>query len=476
VAEGRVVLTKSGNADGGKAPWFKTDAGSGEARRLGNLATPDSVQKLQSALHAKAKGEPGYRFYLLYDKLYRADVLEHAYRSCQANKGAAGVDGQRFEDIEAYGVERWLGELAHRLKTRTYEPQAVKRVWIEKPNSDKLRPLGIPAIVDRVVQTAALLVLDPIFEADLAPQQYAYRRDRGAHDAVRTVHSLLNTGHTHVVDADLSGYFDSIPHAELLRCVARRIVDRHILHLLKAWLVAPVEDDDGKGSTTRSRANRDNKKGTPQGAPISPLMSNLYMRRFVEGWRRLGFEQRWSAHIVNYADDFVICCKRDAAEAAVAMRTIMMRLKLTVNEGKTHLCQLPRERFDFLGYTFGRCYSRKDGHAYIGTRPSQKSIKRMVASISEVTDRCMASLDAEVVVGQLNRKLIGWANYFCLGPVSPAYRLLDTHARRRLRRWLCQKHKVANTGTSRYPDEYLHAVLGLVHLAPRTHDLPWAKA
>jgi len=208
VAEGRVVLTKSGNADGGKAPWFKTDAGSGEARRLGNLATPDSVQKLQSALHAKAKGEPGYRFYLLYDKLYRADVLEHAYRSCQANKGAAGVDGQRFEDIEAYGVERWLGELAHRLKTRTYEPQAVKRVWIEKPNSDKLRPLGIPAIVDRVVQTAALLVLDPIFEADLAPQQYAYRRDRGAHDAVRTVHSLLNTGHTHVVDADLSGYLD----------------------------------------------------------------------------------------------------------------------------------------------------------------------------------------------------------------------------------------------------------------------------
>ena len=257
--------------------------------------------------------------------------------------------------------------------------------------------------------------------------------------------------------------------------MARRIVDRHILHLIKAWLVVPVEDDDGKGGTARSRANRNNKKGTPQGAPISPLMSNLYMRRFVEGWRRLGFQQRWSAHIVNYADDFVICCKRGAAEAAVAMRTIMMRLKLAVNEDKTHLCQLPRERFDFLGYTFGRCYSRQDGHAYIGTRPSQKSIKRMVESISEVTDRRKTLLDAGVIVGRLNRKMIGWANYFCLGPVGPAYCLLDTHARQRLRRWLCAKHKVASTGMSRFPDVYLTEVLGLVRLAPRTRNLPWAR-
>jgi group II intron reverse transcriptase/maturase len=287
---------------------------------------------------------------------------------------------------------------------------------------------------------------------------------------------LLNTGHTQVIDADLSGYFDSIPHAELLQCVARRIVDRHILRLIKAWLVAPVDEDDGKGGATRSRVNRDSKRGTPQGSPISPLMSNLYMRRFVEGWRRLGCEHRWSAHIVNYADDFVICCKRGASEAMAAMRRIMERLKLTVNEEKTHLCEIPRERFDFLGYTFGRCYSRKDGHAYIGTRPSKKSIQRMVANISEVTDRRTGLLDAEEIVGRLNRKLTGWANYFCLGPVSPAYHAIDTHVRQRLRRWLCKKHKVAGTGTTRFPDQVLHKDLGLVQLAPRTHNLPWAKA
>ena len=431
---------------------------------------------MQSALHAKAKAEPGYRFYLLYDKVYRADVLEYAYRCCKANKGAAGVDGQRFEDIEAYGEDRWLEELAYRLRNKTYEPQAVKRVWIPKPNSDKLRPLGIPTITDRVVQTAALLVLDPIFDADLAPEQYAYRNDRGAHDAVQAVHRLLNTGHTQVVDADLSGYFDSIPHPELLRCVARRVVDRHILHLIKVWLMAPVEDDDGKGGKTCSRANRDNKRGTPQGAPISPLLSNLYMRRFVLGWKQLGFQQRWGAEIVNYADDFVICCKHGAQDAMDAMRKIMERLKLTVNEDKTHLCPIPRERFDFLGYTFGRCYSRKDGRAYIGSRPSTKSIKRMVANVSEVTDRRTGWLDAEEIVGRLNRKLTGWANYFCLGPVSPAYHSVDTHVRQRLRKWLCKKHQVAGTGTSRFPDRYLYEELGLVRLAPRTHNLPWATA
>ena len=443
--------------------------------RLGNLATPESVQKLQAALHAKAKEEPEYRFYLLYDKVYRADVLAYAYSCCKANKGAAGVDGQRFEDIAGYGEERWLGELAARLKKKDYRPEAVKRVWIPKPNG-KLRPLGIPTIADRVVQTATMLVLEAIFEADLQPEQYGYRPHRGAHDAIRAVHRLLNTGHTRVIDADLSGYFDSIPHAELMMSVARRISDKHVLHLIKMWLEAPVEEDDGKGHRQRRTPNRDHKRGSPQGAPISPLLSNLYMRRFVLGWKQLGMQHRWSANIVNYADDFVICCKGRAEDAMVAMRWMMERLKLTVNDDKTNLCWIPHERFDFLGYTFGRCYSRQTGRAYIGTRPAKKSIKRMVDSISRETQRRMGLLDAEVIVGRLNRQLTGWSNYFCLGPVSPAYRIIDSHVTQRLRWWLCKKHKVPGRGATRYPDQYLYAQLGLIKLSTRTHNLPWAQA
>lgn len=441
---------------------------------MGNLQTPESVQKLRTALHAKAKEEPGYRFYILYDKIYRQDVLELAYRSCKANKGAAGVDRVRFEDIEAYGEDRWLGELAERLKKKGYRPEAVKRVWIPKPNG-KLRPLGIPTITDRVVQTAAMIVLEPIFEADLQPEQYAYRAERGAQDAVRAVHRLLNTGHQHVIDADLSAYFDSIPHAEMMKSVARRIVDRQVLHLIKQWLDASVEEDDGRGHRKRTTANRDAGRGTPQGAPISPLLSNLYMRRFIMGWKQRGYASRWSAHIVNYADDFVICCKGRADEAMEAMRGMMNALKLTVNDEKTHLCRIPQERFDFLGYTFGRCYSRETGRAYIGTRPSKKSIKRMVERITEETDRRRTVLDADVVVGRLNRKLTGWANYFCLGPVSSSYKALDTHVTKRLRRWLCKKHKVRGYGVMHYSNQYLHDHLGLVNLPARTHGLPWAK-
>ena len=442
---------------------------------MGNLQIPEGVQKLRTALHGKAKDEPEYRFYLLYDKVYRRDVLEHAYRNCKANKGAAGVDGEGFEDIEAYGEDRWLGELAERLKKKDYRPEAVKRVWIPKPNG-KLRPLGIPTITDRVVQTAAMLVLEPIFEADLQPEQYAYRAERGAQEAVQAVHRLLTQGHQQVIDADLSGYFDSIPHAELMKSVARRIVDRHVLHLIKQWLDAPVEEDDGHGHRKRTTSNRDSGRGTPQGAPISPLLSNLYMRRFLLGWKQLGYAERWSAHIVNYADDFVICCKGHAEEAMETMRKMMEKLKLTVNNDKTHLCQLPQERFDFLGYTFERCYSRKTGRAYLGTRPSKKSIKRMVDSITEETSRSRTLLEAEEVVRRLNRKLTGWANYFSLGPVSPAYRAIDAHAKQRLRWWLCKKHKVPGKGEARYPDQYLRTKLGLVNLPERTRNLPWAKA
>jgi group II intron reverse transcriptase/maturase len=291
---------------------------------------------------------------------------------------------------------------------------------------------------------------------------------------VREVHSLLNTGHCGVVDADLSSYFDSIPHAELLKSVARRVCDRHLLHLIKMWLTAAVEEDDGRGGRKRTTPNRDSKRGIPQGSPISPLLSNLYMRRFVLGWRNLGYAERFGAQIVNYADDLVICCKRQADEALQAMRQLMARLKLTVNEEKTHVCRIPQDHFDFLGYTFGRCYSAKTGRAYLGTRPSQKSIRRMVAAISAETDRRYTGRDAEYVVERLNRKLTGWANYFCLGPVSAAYQAIDAHVAYRLRRWLCRKHTARGAARSRYSYAYLYDTLGLVRLPQLTQCLPWA--
>jgi RNA-directed DNA polymerase len=440
-----------------------------------SLPTLQKVQKLQAALNAKAKGSPSFRFYALYDKVYRADVLEEAYERCRDNDGKPGIDGRRFEDIETYGVQKWLGELAQELRDKRYRPQPVRRVYIPKSDG-KQRPLGIPTIKDRVAQMAAVLVLEPIFEADLQPEQYAYRANRNALEAVGKVHSLLNTGHTEVVDADLSGYFDSIPHAELMKSVARRVSDRHMLHLIKMWLEAPVEEIDKRGTHHRTTRNKDEGRGTPQGAPISPLLSNLYMRRFILGWKTLGHERRLQAYIVNYADDFVICCRGTATQAMVAMREMMQRLRLTVNEHKTRQCRVWDESFDFLGYTIGRCHSPKTGKVYIGTKPSKKRINRICDEISEVTERRWLLIDTELQVGRINRKLRGWSNYFRLGPVSKAYRAVDRHTAKRLRQWLGKKHKVRVGRTARYPDEYLYQKLGLCQLTVRTRNFTWAKA
>ena len=433
--------------------------------RLGNLLTPKHVQRLQMALHAKAKAAPDFRFYALYDKIYREDILAHAYAKCRSNKGAPGVDRQDFADVEAYGRERWLGELALALRDGTYQPAPIRRVFIPKANG-KLRPLGISTLRDRVCMTAAMLVLEPIFEADLPSELYAYRPGRNAQQAVTEVEDVLFRGHPDVVDADLSDYFGSIPHAELLKSVARRIVDRRVLHLIKLWLECAVEVSDKRGRKTRTTEAKDSRCGIPQGSPISPLLANLYMRRFVLAWKKLGLERSLGSRIVTYADDLVILCRRGKAdEAMLRMREIMGKLKLTVNEEKTRVCKVPEGEFDFLGYTFGRMYSARTGHARIGYRPSKKSIQRMVSSIHELTEQATTWQEATELVRTINRKLSGWANYFRVGTVNKAYRAINSYTAVRLRRWLCIKHKVRGSRYGAYPASYLYEKLNLVRLS-----------
>jgi group II intron reverse transcriptase/maturase len=443
---------------------------------LGNLATPKSVQKLQTALHAKAKSEAGYRFYALYDKIFREDILTHAYAQCRSNKGAPGVDGQDFPQVEEYGVERWLGELALALKEGSYRPDPIRRVFIPKANG-KLRPLGISTLRDRVCMTAAMLVLDPIFDADLPPEQYAYRQGRNALQAVMDVKDTLFYDHPEVVDADLADYFGSIPHADLMRSLARRIVDSRVLHLVKMWLECAVEETDDRGRKTRTSEAKDSGRGIPQGSPISPLLANLYMRRFVLGWKRLKLDESLGSRIVTYADDLVILCKRgNAAEALTRMRELMGKLKLTVNEEKTRICTVPGGSFEFLGYTFGQLYKRTTGKAYVGMRPSKKSIRHMIETVHALTAEATVWQDTTALVGKLNRSLRGWANYFQVGMTTTAYRAIDIYTTKRLSRWLRNKHKNRRRGVGGYPDSYLYETLGLVRLTRLGCSNSWAKA
>lgn len=416
-----------------------------------SLQTPDSVRRLQRALYVKAKQAPEFRFYLLYDKVHREDVLRHAYRLSRAARGAAGVDGVAFADIEAAGVEPWLAALRNELRDTTYRPAPVRRVMIPKPDGGE-RPLGIPTIRDRVVQTAVKLVLEPIFEADFEDSAYGYRPQRSAQDAVQAVHTALCEGYTDVVDADLSKYFDTIPHHELLQSVARRVVDRHILHLVKMWLKVPVEERDTQGRRRMTGGKRST-QGTPQGGVISPLLANIYMHRFLRAWRQRDKGRQYRARIISYADDFVIVSRGQAAAALTWTRQVMTRIGLTLNDAKTSIRNARTETFDFLGYTLGSARSPVDGHWYLAAKPSKKSLQRVKGAVRGV----LASGNQQPwpqVVADLNRRLRGWANYFNYGSCAHAYDAVDHHVTAAVRQFLRRRHKVPTRGARQFAAVY----------------------
>ena len=426
-----------------------------------SLQTPEKIRTLQRKLYRKAKDEPEFRFYLLYDKIYREDILAYAYELAKANRGAPGVDGQTFEEIESRGLEEWLAGIRRELQTKRYKPLPVRRVMIPKPGGGE-RPLGLPTIRDRVVQTAAKLVLEPIFEADLEGCAYGYRPKRSAQGAIRKVHELICQGHTDVVDADLSKYFDKIPHRELMQCVARRIVDREVLRLVKMWLKAPVEERDGKGNR-RMTGGKGSSCGTPQGGVASPMLANLYMNRFLKYWRITERDKVFQAQIVNYADDFVILTRQHAEEARNWTGKVMTGLKLTLNEAKTKLRDARRESFDFLGYTFGPHYYRKDGHWYLGASPSKKSVARLRRKVTEVLAPGNKGTWQEVR-DRLNSILRGWSSYFSYGTRLQAYRAIDNHVAERVRYFLRQRHRVRTRGTRVLANDVIFGSLGVLHL------------
>ena len=427
-----------------------------------SLATPEKIRTLQRRLYRKAKAEPAFRFYVLYDKIYREDILRHAYAVARANAGAPGVDGVSFAQIEASGLEAWLAGLREELVSKTYRPDPVRRVSIPKPDGGE-RPLGIPTIRDRVVQTAAKLVLEPIFEADFEDNAYGYRPARGAVDAVKDVHRHVCRGYTDVVDADLSRYFDSIPHGELLKSVARRIVDRHVLRLIKLWLKAPIEERDNSDGTRRIGGGKSNMHGTPQGGVVSPLLANIYMNRFLKYWRLTGRGEAFCAHVVAYADDFVILSRGRAAESLAWTKVVMTRLGLTLNEVKTSLKNARQERFDFLGYSFGPHRYKANGLWYLSASPSKKSVQRFKTKIGNLLVPGNNDPWPEVR-DTLNRSLLGWSNYFCHGTRRSAFRGVDRYVYECVRDFLARRHKVAGRGTHRFSCDVVYGERGLLRL------------
>ena len=425
-----------------------------------SLKPQTKLEELRGKLYTKAKAEPGFRFYALYDKVYRRDVLMEALRLAKQNRGAAGVDGQTFEQIETYGEERWLEELQRELQGKTYRPQPVRRVLIPKPGGGE-RPLGIPTIKDRVAQTAAKLILEPIFEADFSDAVHGYRPERSAVEAVQAVHQELMRGRTQVIDADLSKYFDTIPHAELMKSVARRIADEAVLHLLKMWLKVPVEERDEQGRPRYSGGKR-SKQGTPQGGVISPLLANIYINRLTRVFERSELMKKCGAKLINYADDFVVVAQRGVTEALTQVKRWLVGMKLTLNEQKTCIRDARKEHFRFLGYELGPMVSRRTGRRYLGARPSKKAKEQAREKIRALLWRGRVE-PWEQIRDELNRFLRGWARYFAYHSPTQTFRAIDMHVVERVGNFLRNRHKRASAAPA-CTDAVVHGALGVLDL------------
>ncbi len=427
-----------------------------------SLKTPERIRALQRKLYCAAKQQPKRRFHQLYDKIWRSDILQHAWERSRANRGVPGVDGQTFEQIEAQGVEDWLRGVQEELKTHGYRPQAVRRVLIPKAGGGH-RPLGLPTIKDRVVQTAAKIVLEPIFEADMHEAAYGYRPKRSGVEAVKRVHEALIEGYTEVLDADLTKYFDNIAHEQLMASVAARIVDRAVLRLIRCWLKVPVQDEgSGSGAGANPTGGRSQRRGTPQGGVISPLLANRYMNRLLRHWEQTGAGQRYRARIVNYADDFVIVSKGRARAAGQWVQSVLERLGLELNTKKTRVCDARSERFEFLGYSLGLHHERRAGRPYLGASASAKAVQRLKDKVGAQLKRQTAPW-AEVR-DALNRTLKGWEGYFSYGSTRKSYRAINAHVRTRVRNFLQRRHQQPSRGTRVFSHEAIFGTHGVYEL------------
>jgi group II intron reverse transcriptase/maturase len=420
---------------------------------LQELTNINKIREFQRKLYEKAKSDKKYRFYSLYDKTYRTDILEEAYRKAKSNGGTSGVDWETFEDVETKGRAEYLAELQKELKTEEYRPKPVLRVYIPKENGKK-RPLGIPTVKDRIVQTAFLMVLEPIFEADFSESSYGFRPKKSAHEAVREIYKYLNWGCEEIYDVDLEKYFETVEHAKLLKLVAQRVSDGRILHVIKQWLSCGYGEDG---------QHRQSKRGTPQGGVISPLLANIYLNPVDQAFERngIGNISNGSIHIIRYADDMIVLAQNNLERGINLLEHYIERLGLSINKEKTRKLNLKEDKkIEFLGFEFFRTVNLGTNRKQILVRPSPKSQKKCREKIRKLINHKIP-LKVQDQINNLNKYLVGWTNYFRLGNCSKEMNRTNLYVNKRVRR-LIQRHKGrSGYGWNNIDSSYLYGKLGL---------------